>query len=71
MKDAERFAILTNQQAISIDPNNPQQYLNLGSIYYQLGQWDNAVHQFQIAITLKNDLSNAYYNLGHALEQKR
>ncbi|MCX6782988.1 MAG: tetratricopeptide repeat protein [Candidatus Levybacteria bacterium] len=70
VKDAERFAILTNQQAISIDPNNPQQYLNLGSIYYQLGQWDNAVHQFQIAITLKNDLSNAYYNLGHALEQK-
>lgn len=70
VKDAERFAILTNQQAISIDPNNPQQYLNLGSIYYQLGQWDNAAHQFQIAITLKNDLSNAYYNLGHALEQK-
>ncbi|MBI2074436.1 MAG: tetratricopeptide repeat protein [Candidatus Levybacteria bacterium] len=69
-QNAESFAILASQQAIALDPNNPQQYLDLGGIYYQLGQWDNAQRQFQIAINLKADYANAYYNLGHTLEQK-
>lgn len=69
-KDAEKFAILANQQAISLDPNNPQQYINLGGIYYQLGDWENAQRQFQVAVNLKPDFANAYYNLGHALENK-
>ena len=69
-KDAEEFAVRTNQQAVALDSNNPQEYINLGGIYYQLGQWDNAIRQFQVAINLKPDYANSYYNLGHALEQK-
>lgn len=69
-QNAETFAILSNQQAAALDPNNPQQYINLGGIYYQLGLWDNAQRQFQIAVNLKPDFANAYYNLGHALESK-
>jgi len=70
-QNAESFAIASAQQAINLDPNNPQEYINLGGIYYQLGQWDNAQTQFQIAITLKPDYANSHYNLGHALEQKK
>lgn len=69
-QNAESFAIATAQQSISLDPNNPQQYISLGGIYYQLGAWDQAQNQFQIAIALKPDYSNSHYNLGHALEQK-
>lgn len=69
-QNAEQFSVLTNQQAILLDPNNPQEYISLGGIYFQLGQWDNAQRQFQIAINLKPDYANAYYNLGHALENK-
>jgi tetratricopeptide (TPR) repeat protein len=69
-QNAEQFAVLTNQQAIALDPNNPQQYINLGGIYYQLQAWDQAQNQFQLAINLKPDYANAYYNLGHALESK-
>jgi len=69
-ENADKFAILTNQQAIALDPNNPQQYIDLGGIYYQLKMYDDAIRQFQIAINLKNDYANAYYNLGHALEAK-
>jgi len=69
-QNADQFAILTNQQALALDPNNPQQYINLGGIYYQLGQWEEAQRNFQAAITLKPDYANAYYNLGHALESK-
>lgn len=69
-QNAESFAIATAQQSINLDPNNPQQYISLGGIYYQLGAWDQAQNQFQIAIALKPDYANSHYNLGHALEQK-
>lgn len=70
-QNADRFTVVTAQQAIALDPNNPQQYLDLGGIYYQLGQYDEAIRQFQIAINLKQDYANAFYNLGHALEAKK
>jgi tetratricopeptide (TPR) repeat protein len=69
-QNADQFALLTNQQAIVLDPNNPQQYISYGGIYYQLGQWDNAIRQFEIAANLKPDFANAFYNLGHALQEK-
>ena len=34
---------LAQQQAIQLDPVNPQEYITLGGIYYQLGQWDKAL----------------------------
>lgn len=70
-QDADTFAIAAQQQAILLDPNNPQQYITLGGIYYQLGQWDNAQNQFQVAIKLKPDFPNAYYNLGHVLQERK
>ena len=69
-QNAEQFSILANQQAVLLDPSNPQEYINLGGIYYQLNQWDEALRQFQLAISLKPDYPNSYYNYGHALEQK-
>lgn len=69
-ENADQFTVLTLNQAIALDPNNPQQYIDLGGVYYQLGDYDQAIRQFQIAINLKQDYANAYYNLGHALEEK-
>lgn len=69
-QNADGFAIASQKQAIILDPNNPKSYLNLGGIYYQLNQLDNAQKQFQTAVTLKPDLANSHYNLGHAFESK-
>ena len=69
-QNADSFAILAAQQAVNLDPNNPQEYINLGGIYYQLNQWDKAQQMFQQAINLKPDYANAYYNLGHTLMQR-
>ena len=69
-QNADSFAIVAAQQATALDPNNPQEYITLGGIFYQLGQWDNAVTQFQTAANLKPNYANAYYNLGHAFEEK-
>lgn len=69
-QNAENFAIASQQQSILLNPTNPQEYIAMGGIFYQLGQWDNAQNQFQIAVNLKPDFPNAYYNLGHAMQQK-
>lgn len=69
-QNADQFAIASLQQAILLDPYNPQLYIELGGIYYQLKQYDAAQNQFQVAVNLKPDLANAYYNLGHSLESK-
>ena len=42
-QNADRFTILTLNQAVALDPNNPQQYVDLGGVYYQLGQFDEAI----------------------------
>lgn len=69
-QNAEQFAIATQQQAIALNPNDPQGYINLGGIYYQTANWEAAQQAFQTAASLKPDYPNAYYNLGHALENK-
>jgi tetratricopeptide (TPR) repeat protein len=69
-QNAESFAVVAQQQAVSLDPSNPQEYIALGGIYYQLSAFDRALEQFQKAVELKPDYANAYYNLGHAYEQK-
>src|SRR3989344_3292086 len=69
-QNADSFALLAAQQSTVFDPTNPQEYINLGGIYYQLKAWDRAIEQFQVAINLKPDLPNAYYNLGFAYWQK-
>ncbi len=69
-QDAEQFAIASYNQAIALEPTNPALRIELGGIYYQLNEYNLAQQQFQLAIELKRDYANAYYNLGHTLEEK-
>ncbi len=69
-QNADQFSVASYNQAIALDPYNPDLYIALGGVYYQLGLWDQAAQQFQVAINLKRDYANAYYNLGHAYESK-
>lgn len=69
-QDAEQYAIASYNKAVALEPNNPAVRIELGGIYYQLGEFDLAQNQFQIAASLKPDYANAYYNLGHSLEEK-
>ena len=69
-QNAEQFAVASYNQAITLNPSNPGLRIELGGIYYQLKQWDLAQNQFTVATQLKQDYANAYYNLGHVLEEK-
>jgi Flp pilus assembly protein TadD len=68
-QNADSFAILAGQQAVTLDPSDPQVYITLGGIYYQIRSWAKAQETFQQAINLKPNYANAYYNLGHVLEE--
>ena len=44
---------------------------NLGSCYYDLGDFNNAIKSFNYAIQLEPNFADAYNNLGNALKEVR
>lgn len=67
---ADAWTIASYQQAIVLDPVNPNLRLALGGVYFAQKNFDDAVNQFQNAVNLKPDLANAHYNLAIALREK-
>ncbi len=67
---ANTWTVQVFQQAVSLDPANPMLRLELGGVFYSLGQLDGAIEQFKIAIAIKGDFANAYYNLANAYKER-
>lgn len=68
---ADLFAIQSYNQAVSLDPVNPNLRIALGGLYYALGKYDDAIATFKLAILAKPDLANAHYNLSIAYREKK
>lgn len=66
---ADQFAIQTFSQAISLDPINPSPRIALGGILYSLGEYDQAIEVFKLAVLTKPDLANSHYNLAVAYRE--
>lgn len=69
-QEAEQWAIESLSQAIALDPVNPNLRIELGGLYYALGNFELAQRQFEIAVSLKPDHANAHYNLAAAYVQQ-
>lgn len=67
---SDSWTISSYQRAIVLDPKNPGLRLNLGGVYYALANYDEAIKQFDAAITLKPNWANAHYNLAWAAFKK-
>ncbi len=67
---ADSWTIAAYQQAIVLDPLNPSLRITLGSVYYTLKNYDDAIRILQTATDLKPDFANAHYNLSLAYSQK-
>jgi tetratricopeptide (TPR) repeat protein len=67
---ADQWSITAYQQAINLDPFNPQLRLSLGGVYYSLQNWDEALRQFEISVQIKPDFANGYYNLSAVYREK-
>lgn len=68
---ADQWSVAAYTRAIQMDPANPQLRLELGGIYYSLGDYATAIRHFEQAINLKQDWANAYYNLAAAYRESK
>lgn len=68
---ADNFTITSYNQAIALDPINPNLRVSLGGVYYSLKRYDEAINAFGLAVTAKPDLANAHYNLAIAYREKK
>lgn len=69
VQDAQNWAADSYQRALVLDLFNPLLHVSFGGLYYQLGQFDQAIEQFKSAVNLKPDFANAHYNLGAAYKE--
>lgn len=67
---ADQFTIETFNQAVALDPINPDLRISLGGTFYALGNYDNAIDTFKLAVLAKPDHANAHYNLSFAYREK-
>ncbi|MCD6539976.1 MAG: tetratricopeptide repeat protein, partial [Candidatus Omnitrophica bacterium] len=59
-------AILNFKQAIELDPEYVDPYINLGNVYCRLRKYSQAIRTYREAIALDPKDDSAYYNLGLA-----
>lgn len=67
---SDEWAISAYNQAMALDPTNPQLRLSAGGLYFQLKRFDEAEALFKVAANLKPDWANAYYNWAAVLREK-
>jgi protein O-GlcNAc transferase len=57
------------EQALALQPNYPEAWLNKGSAYSELKQFSQALNCYNQAIELNNDFADAWYSKGVALDK--
>jgi tetratricopeptide (TPR) repeat protein len=68
-QNASDWAIGSYNSAIQLDPSNPRLRVELGGVYFSLGDYLSAANQFRQAMALKADYANAHFNFASALIQ--
>ena len=62
-------ALIPNQQAVNLSPNDAEAHSNLGNIFKELGRFKEAETSCRKALEIKPNLSEAYNNLGIVLQE--
>ncbi|MBI4130662.1 hypothetical protein HY468_05065, partial [Candidatus Roizmanbacteria bacterium] len=68
-KGADQWTVAAYDRAISFDPLNPALRLALGGVYYSLKLYEPAARQFEIAVSMKDNYANGWYNLANTYRQ--
>jgi len=69
-QNADQWSISAYQQAVAMDSLNPRLRVDYGGLLFSLGEYEEAAKQFELAVNLKRDYANAWYNWAHALKQQ-
>jgi len=68
VQNAEQWSADAFLQSIQLDPLNPLIKVDLGGIYFQAKNYEDAKTLFVDATRVKPDYANAYYNLAYTLK---
>lgn len=63
-------AINIYKQALKMDPDYIEAYLNMGNVLQEKGELDAAIDSYNQALKFKTDYAEVYYNMGIALKKK-
>ena len=61
--------LLLYSERVREDPEDGEAYMNLGITYSDMGRYDKAVENFELAVTHFEQTHEAYYGLGQVREQ--
>ncbi len=70
-KDAGDFAIQSYNQAIFLNPIDPNLRIKLGGIYFSQQNLQEAIKTFELAVLAKPDFANSHYNLAIAYKANK
>jgi len=57
------------RKAVELDPESSGAWLNLGTVHYNLRQWDQAEKCYTSALEVRPDYALAHYNLGNLYDE--
>ncbi len=57
-------------RAIELDPNTAGAHVNLGTVYFNAGQWDKAEQCYRRAVEVDPDYALAHFNLGNLADER-
>lgn len=63
-------AIRAYQKAIELNPQAAGAFINLGTVYYNLGQLDAAESCYRSALSIDPDYALVYFNLGNVADER-
>ena len=69
-KGRKAEALVANEKAVELSPQDAEVLCNLGNILQELDRLEEAEKSYKQAIALKPDYAGAYYNLGNLLKKK-
>ncbi len=67
LSDQPELGLEAAQRALEIDPNLPGALVNLGAVYYELRNYEEAVRAYRKAVAASPNLPPAHVSLGNAL----
>ena len=67
---APEKAIRAYQKAIELNPQAAGAFINLGTVYYNLGKLDAAESCYRSALSIDPDYSLVYFNLGNVADER-
>lgn len=68
---ADQWAISAYQQAVALDSLNPRLRVDYGGLFYGMAGYEAASRQFEMAVSLKADYANAWYNWAWTSKQQK